>query len=83
MIFIDTSTGTWGLAEDIVLVPDTAQIREHLDSASDSTIIDFGDERGTRLPFSLVHQAEPEEDLDRCANQCVCTPEEKAASLND
>ena len=52
MLFIDTSTGTWGSAEDIVLVSDDWAIE--LEDNSDSEIIDKGDQWGKRLPYYLV-----------------------------
>lgn len=58
MLFIDTSTGTWGQAEDIVLLSPEAEdafLRES-EFMSDSQVIDFGDQKGKRLPFTLIHQ---------------------------
>jgi len=53
MLFIDTSTGTWGNAEDIVLVDD--DWAAELEDNSDSEIIDKGDQWGKRLPFWVVN----------------------------
>lgn len=53
-IFIDTSTGTWGNAEDIVLVDADEGNLYALDRSSDSEIIGWGDEVGKRLPMWLL-----------------------------
>lgn len=47
LAFIDTSTGTWGCAEDIVFVEVDPAI---LDVASDSEIIEYGNLYGD-APF--------------------------------
>lgn len=41
-IFIDTKTGTWGMAEDIVFVDALDWEVEALDISSDSEIIAYG-----------------------------------------
>lgn len=50
MLFIDTSTGTWGNAEDIVLVSD--DWADELEDNSDSEIIQKGNDWGDRLNLS-------------------------------
>lgn len=49
--FIDTASGTWGLAEDIVFIevevgPEAAMLVDTLDNMSDSQIIDYGNAYG-------------------------------------
>jgi hypothetical protein len=49
--FIDTSTGTWGLGEDIVFLEvevgaEAAMLVNTLEGMSDSQIIDYGNAHG-------------------------------------
>lgn len=44
MLFIDTSTGTWGNAEDIVFLHD--DFADELEDMSDSEIIELGNAWG-------------------------------------
>lgn len=54
-IFIDTATGTWGDAEDIVIVEANQVLLDELNNSSDFEIVDKGGRIGKRLPFSLLH----------------------------
>lgn len=45
-VFIDTSTGTWGLAEDIVFVDLPEHLENVLNDMSDSQIMQFGNDVG-------------------------------------
>jgi hypothetical protein len=47
-IYIDTSSGTWGPAEEIVEVDIDADDLAFLEDASDSEIIAFGQDRAGR-----------------------------------
>lgn len=49
LIWIDTTTGTWGNAADLVFLEVTeSECEEHLYNASDSEISEYGHSRGYR-----------------------------------
>lgn len=49
-IYIDTQTGTWGQADNLVLMEVTEAQVEDLQDRPDSTIINFGLEHGAAVP---------------------------------